>query len=406
MALHYIMNRITAQTRYKKIPSPVNIFSKRPIRGYRKELIFDDYGDCYNISRRVSLNDVFQPNGLIPAPEDLQVPCNRLSQPVFSDQSVFCSGQNDFTDGANALRRLRGRGTKQSNPKKGFYADGREYLEARNKLYTQNTSELISRPTGCPPTIINESNNTFCYTWVNGSYYTVVLPPGQYYATDIDLILVNAQIANGHYMVSISSDSKIPLIRFSQHENTTTFTCAILSEANFSSVHFQRPVNADWLMPPEGIVPQIIISGYNRFCDVIGFQPGTYPSAQIVNSSGQFYQTTPGSPAFTTTQLFSSTREPLMAAQHKKGPPSTFRNPQYGQDNAVNGTDRIFRLKYNVINNTAKTMGPLFGTETVSAMAYNTNSEPPYTLKNRVAHFQCIMKTVPGGEMRKCRKLT
>lgn len=383
--------KIVAQTRFKTIPEPTSLrllFGRRPIKGYRKERIISAH-EPYGNSQRIALSDVLQPNGLIPAPADPGAPCTGVLmwQDTIAPQSVFClNGGQDATDGAAALRRLRGGATLRPNPATGTYESHHHMFRARNRLFEQNTNDLSTRPSGCKPVVLTSSNNSFSYTWVDGSEHAVQIPPGQYYADDMGDAIIAAQLANKHYLIRESTGTYVTAIRLAQlPDSRISITCALISVAEFPVGQFSLPENSVWEMPQEGIVPTVTIHANNGFGQIIGFASGNYPNMPIVEADAHFFQSEEGSPAFSTAQVFISSFPPLMNPEFKPRPPFSHRNPQYGQDAAVHSRDRLFRLKYNTITTTAGTMRDAFGSSTASAMAYNTHSEPARTIKDKLS---------------------
>lgn len=124
------------------------------------------------------------------------------------------------------------------------------------------------------------NNNSFTYTWIDGTTVTVTMPDGYYKIADINAYLQSQMVKNNHYLVD-SSQNYVYAIEFLH--NTTYYgvqlNCfAVCSATQATTLGYSLPTTATWSLPSTPKTPQVSISASNHFCNTIGFLPGTYPS--------------------------------------------------------------------------------------------------------------------------------
>jgi hypothetical protein len=126
-------------------------------------------------------------------------------------------------------------------------------------------------------------NSTYQYVWPNGSgftTYTITMPDGFY---DIDVrfqgYLENQMTINKTYLIDSTGD---PVFYLGLRTNSVYYTCTLTSTPVPSALPtgYTMPSGATWTLPLTNTTPQLVISTANiNTGKLIGFVPGTYPSA-------------------------------------------------------------------------------------------------------------------------------
>jgi len=150
------------------------------------------------------------------------------------------------------------------------------------------------------------NNNTYNYTWVDGTTNAVTMPDGFYDIDALNNYLHFTMVQNKHYLVAASSD----FVYFATLGiNPSRYSCEInvfgMSVALAATNVWTLPAGATWVIPTNFIVPEINV-GTNNFRLVIGFATGNYPNAAIAGVPPAQVQT----PAYTTDQQFLSSSVP------------------------------------------------------------------------------------------------
>lgn len=121
-------------------------------------------------------------------------------------------------------------------------------------------------------------NNTFSYVWYYGSSsttYTVTIPDGTYDIVDINAYFQSVMYANNHYL---TNGSGVNVFYMELIANATTGLVQFNSYAIPASLPSGYTAPSGWPgYPTTTITPQIIIT--SAFDAIIGFAPGTFPSA-------------------------------------------------------------------------------------------------------------------------------
>jgi hypothetical protein len=149
-------------------------------------------------------------------------------------------------------------------------------------------------------------NNTYTYTWVDGTIVPVVMPDGFYDVPALNNYLHFVMVQNKHYLITSAGD----YVYFATLGiNPTRYSCEIncfgMSVALATTNSWTLPAGATWVIPTNFIVPEINV-GTNNFGLVIGFNAGSYPNAVIAGVPPAQTQT----PAFTSDQQFLSAFTP------------------------------------------------------------------------------------------------
>lgn len=144
---------------------------------------------------------------------------------------------------------------------------------------------------------INKSlynNNSFSYTWVDGSVYTVTLSDSFYLFSDINNALQLSLIANGLYLIDASGNNVY-------YMNLITDVNAYGAQILFYIVPttlpagYTQPSNiyAGFYSTPTAITPYITISSTNNFGAIIGFKSGNYPTTNSATNVSFISNITP-----------------------------------------------------------------------------------------------------------------
>lgn len=122
------------------------------------------------------------------------------------------------------------------------------------------------------------ANNTFTYTWIDGTVVTVMIPDGFYTVSDLNSYLQNVMadpLGPKHYLVDSSGNYVYYLELL---ENSVYYAVELNAYAVPTSLPsgYSLPTGASWSLPtPNAKTPQFTFSG--NFCNVVGFTADTYP---------------------------------------------------------------------------------------------------------------------------------
>ena len=419
-----------------------NIFSALPLKTYRKEI---GSGDCTSSRNTTTIEELNRPGSSI---VNSKSPiCNGLVNVVDfnltenSSQNIGnCASECVVgTPETNARRRVRSSGMikKQfdlSSDKPKYYTDSRQYLNSRNKTYSQNNFHYFregdaTAVQGSSQSIANvyttntttdckrhylSSDTSFTYQWVAGNptgasggtpvadepagqygTFTVNLKKGFYDVPDINRVLHAQMILNEHYFVNSTNESKQFFINFVFNSSTRLVQLQInpISQTIIDEQGLVQPtIETDigtrppvWNVPESTIIPILEVVD-NDFKELIGFNVGTYPSAN-------------------------QTVDYMIASNSANGPAIKPRynrvyykpnNHQYAQQGAVSSSSRITRLKYNAITTTASTYRNAFGLHVANALAYGVPANG-YTVKDKLGYPLPKTPTFTStGEQRNC----
>ena len=319
----------------------------------------------------------------------------------------------NFSAEGDARRRVRSSGMNSRN----FLSSTKQYLDSRIKSYDRNQyyyirqgDETAIAGTAAATNNVYSSNGcsncprhtfatdvTFEYQWIDSNYFTVTVPAGDYSDDDFNAVFKNTMIANYHYVVRTSNQSKVLLLNISHNVTSGKIEIATTATDNtiFDTVNYERPKDQDgneitaWTIPPNTVLPGVkFLAG--EVADALGFVAGTYPLVPIGSINTQDLNTT----------TFFSTSSPTITSQYV---PLYYKpnNYQYGQQGAVDSSSRIARLKYNVITDSAATYTTALGRAVANALAYGV-PEGGYTIKDKIGYPLKCTPVAAGGEMRTC----
>lgn len=220
-------------------------------------------------------------------------------------------------------------------------------------------------------------NDSFSYTWVNGTTYPVNIVAGFYEISDLNNYLHQTQLNNGHYLYQNSTGNfvwfltmavnastyKIDMITYRM--NTTLFPIGTATtEYRYpgpTTVSPSAPGNT-WANPGTQAYPQFVIPS-NNFRYIVGFEAGTYPSStaltgnNITTSSTLIPQVSPLSAYTVKCNLVNNTYSIPNSLLYSFPPASTFGSQfivspnQYSFIDVMPGYYNIFRVEFTDQNN-------------------------------------------------------
>ena len=129
-------------------------------------------------------------------------------------------------------------------------------------------------------------NNTFSYTWIDGTSNSVVFPDGFYDADGINDYLHFVMINNKHYLTNVSTGDILYFINISTNANRYAIQvdCFPIGQDLYPTPGtYTIPSGATWSNPAAGAnerTPTITVPSTN-FRFVIGFAAGTYGTQSI-----------------------------------------------------------------------------------------------------------------------------
>ena len=154
------------------------------------------------------------------------------------------------------------------------------------------------------------NNNSFSYTWIDGSVVSVNLPDSNLSLAELNATLQNTMVQNKHYLVSGSSyiyllEIVINASRYANQINSFQISSAIATANSWT-----LPSGATWVLPTNSINPIFTVPSTN-FQSLIGFKAGNYPNATITGVPPSQIQT----PTYTSSQSFLSYTAPQINPQ-------------------------------------------------------------------------------------------
>ena len=126
------------------------------------------------------------------------------------------------------------------------------------------------------------NNNTFSYTWIDGTVHQVVMTASGIHLSlsQLNSYFQSVMIANNHYYTSAGQNIYLMEILVNQSSYAYQFNCFATSVAIATANSLAIPVGATWVNPTNSIVPQINIPATN-IRNLLGFDAGSYPNTVI-----------------------------------------------------------------------------------------------------------------------------
>ena len=130
---------------------------------------------------------------------------------------------------------------------------------------------------------VANGNNTFSYTWIDGTVVSVVFPDGFYDADGINDYLHFVMITNGHYLTNVSTGDILYFINITTNANRYAIQvdCFPIGQDLYPTPGtYTIPTGTSpvWTNPVAGaneLTPTLTVPSTN-FRNVIGFAAGTY----------------------------------------------------------------------------------------------------------------------------------
>jgi len=380
----------------KNEPTGSNIFKANPLKIYRREINVNNCNEKINAS-------VFM----------METP----GATIVNSQASNCSGSQQvvdfhynenkcespcsvaglpFSKSGDALRRVRSSG--MNNRK--FYSSTKQYLESRSRTHQQNQyfyvrqgdDTVVPGTAGASQNVYSSNSTTYCetytfisdtifeYQWIDGNYYTVTIPEGKYYDTELNNVLQNTMISNLHFIVEKVGNVRHTLIRLFYNHSLKKMQLVVTPADNtiFDVNNYELPKDefgvtiTTWTIPLTTVVPGLRISN-NELVTAIGFSAGDYPSINIGGGTQDLNNVVFSS------QIESKIKTRYIPLYYKPN------NPQYGQQGAVSSSSRIQRLKYNSITDSAYSYQNAYGKNVANALAYGVPANG-YTIKDKIGY--------------------
>jgi len=135
-------------------------------------------------------------------------------------------------------------------------------------------------------------NNTYSYTWIDGTTVTITMPDGNYSVLEINAYLQNIMVQNNHYVVNTTTGDFVYYLQFQVNAvyysiQFNSFTIPAILPAGYA-----LPAGATWVLPLVNTTPQVNILA-NGFRDIIGFNAGTYPPIPQATTYSKLSDTAP-----------------------------------------------------------------------------------------------------------------
>ena len=397
----------------KNVPTSTNIFKANPLKLYRREVNTDKCNE--KISASVFMMET--PGATIVNSQASN--CNGSQQIVdFHYNENKCERPCSvpglpFSKSDDALRRVRSSG--MNNRK--FYSSTKQYLESRSRTHQQNQYFYVRQgdktvtpgTTGATQNVYSTNSSTYCesytftaettfeYQWIDGNYYTVTIPEGKYYDTELNNVLQNEMVSNLHFIVEKIGNVRQTLIRLFYNHSLKKMQLVVTpaNDTIFDVNNYELPRDefgvtiTTWSIPSTTVVPGLRITN-NELTTAIGFSAGDYPSINIGGGTQDLNDV-----------VFSSEVESKIKSRYI---PLYYKpnNPQYGQQGAVSSSARIQRLKYNSITDSANSYQTAYGKNVANALAYGVPANG-YTIKDKIGYpLKCTPKFNSNGSITRC----
>ena len=445
------------------------LFLPQPMEHYRREIASVTSDKCSRTS--MSVDVLLQPGGSI-----VHSASANANNTGVGNMTVDFNLTNDSTekpgacvgrcsDRANdARRRVRSAGmiTKKPNPVSNndtYYTSSNQYLVNRNRTFQQNqythfrygdqtlipgapgSTENIYTPNGinhCAEVQISvaSNNNSFNYYWLNGDVFTVTIPNGNYNIDELNTYFHSVLAANEHYIIDTTTSIHIYLYNFVYDTATdrVQIQCFAANNTIFPEPRYLRPSNVietgEWIIPVFTLVPNIEIL-VNGFQNVIGFNSGLYPPADILNTSTNtlvqpstaacpddniYYANNFSNHTYTYyvdypntihggNQFFTGINKPKIGTPYV---PLYYKpsNSKFATQGGVDSSSRLSRLKYDTITTSANSFRSAFGNQTANSLAYGVpNPGPTQNMKDKMGYPQTCSPVIDPrtGEINKCK---
>jgi hypothetical protein len=381
------------------------IFLPNPLKIFRREIASPFDTNSCNARTSTKIDELDRPNGSIVYPQQVPYQVNGIKNTCYfnltensSQRPGNCSSCSTvgISDAANALRRIRSSGVikrqfNNSTNNASYYTDSKQYLTSRNKMFTQNqynflrqgdssqvpgTTQSISNiyvPNGtttCPKYFLTH-DVSYQYKWLDASNYEVDICGNNYYSVvDLDNILKQTMLSNGHYYITAGSQSKVYLLDMAYNNSFGKVELNALTATSYVSPNYSAGTSVpDWSQFVGDASTPYFIFNNSSFASIIGFNANShFPSTQ--NNSTNQYILSPNAPLIgpSFTQVY-----------YKPN------NPQFAQQGAVTSSSLTARLKYMSVTNSTAAYRRALGAQVGDALAYGV-PEYGYTVKDKIGY--------------------
>jgi hypothetical protein len=212
------------------------------------------------------------------------------------------------------------------------------------------------------------NNNTFSYTWIDGTVNNVVMPSSGIHLSlaQLNSYLQSVMVSNSHYYTKSGQFVYLLEIVVNQSSYAYQINSFATSVAIATANGWVIPAGATWVNPTNSIMPMFNVPSTN-FQSLIGFNAGSYPNTVIAGVPPAQTQTPPQSSPYSELSAFSPQIEP---------------QPTYlGLCNLVNNDYVIPNETIVSITPVGVQFGGLFNVQ-FSGLAYNKVDDGSYTSFN------------------------
>ena len=393
-----------ATGRVKNNPENLSIFRANPLRIYRRTTKGSTNSQ---FNGRMTMDipgaaHVTQATGCVGVPQTINI--NLTENKTERPGSCAPCSKVGFSKEVDARRRVRSSGM---NSRK-FLSSTKQYLDSRSKSYNRNQYYYIrsgdqkvkagagsainnvyasNGESNCPKFVFT-NDVSFTYTWVDATTKTVTIPAGKYNDSDINRIFTNTMVNNYHYYIQKQGGNKVILmhINYNLALERFQFTSTVASTVIYDTINYNIPEietgnsqTPSFVSPGSDTIPTISFSN-TEFLDALGFTGNPVPtSGNLTITAANVSQIKPN----------------YVPLYYKPN------NHKFAQQGAVSSSDRITRLKYESITNSAASYANALGMAVANALAYGV-PQGGYTVKDKLGYPNKCTPTVVNGQMRSC----
>jgi len=130
----------------------------------------------------------------------------------------------------------------------------------------------------------SNGNNSFSYTWVNGTSYAVSIPDSYLDCAGINAYMQSIMFANTHYLTDVDGNIVYLLeIVVNQARYAFQINSYLISTAIATANTWTIAPSASWVLPTNSIMPMFVVPSTN-ITTLIGFTAGSYPTTTITGT--------------------------------------------------------------------------------------------------------------------------
>ncbi len=157
-------------------------------------------------------------------------------------------------------------------------------------------------------------NQTFSYTWIDGTVVNITIPDSNMSVSQINDYLQFIMIGNKHYLIAGTDYVYLLELIVNQSRYAVQLNSYLISVAIAATNIWTVPAGATWVLPTNPILPYLTIlsNTVSDFGLLIGYEPGQYPTGVITGIPPAQVQT----PSYAISQSFLSTLSPNINPQY------------------------------------------------------------------------------------------